>query len=162
MKSTLFLLITSSALACSQAPQASESAAAADSAATAQAAVAPQAEAAQPEPWADIPVVSIDELETMMSAETCTVVDANGVDTRKEFGVIPGAVQLTNYKSDTMVSELPSDKDAKLVFYCGSTRCMAAPKAAAKAREAGYTNVAHLKAGIRGWVGAGKKVDKPS
>ncbi len=58
-------------------------------------------------------------------------------------------------------SELPENKFSKLVFYCGGQACMAAPKAAKVAQDAGYKDVNVMRAGIRGWVKAGKAVDKP-
>lgn len=88
-------------------------------------------------------------------AKGAVPVDANGDDTRKEFGVIPGAVLLTSYKS---IEGLPEDKASELVFYCARDECTASDKAATLARDAGYTNTSIFKAGIKGWTEAGKKV----
>jgi len=118
------------------------------------------AAAAEESPWADIPVVSVDELDALMAKKSCTVVDANGEKTREELGVIPGAVRLPTGTEYELASTLPEDKNANLVFYCSSTKCSAAPKAAARAKEAGYANVSTLKVGIKGWVEAGKPVEK--
>ena len=85
--------------------------------------------------------------------------DANGADTRREMGTLPGAVLLTNYRSFDL-SELPADKSTELVFYCGGEACIAAPTAARRAKEAGYTDVKVMSAGISGWVKARKPVDK--
>jgi len=46
--------------------------------------------------------------------------DANDPDTRAHFGVIPGATLLSSYDNYDLAT-LPSDKDAKLVFYCADT-----------------------------------------
>ena len=119
------------------------------------------AKAAKPmmdEAWKTVPELSISELEAAMKSGA-VIVDANGPDTREKFGVIPGALKI-NYREYDPATALPKDKSAKVVFYCGNTKCTAAPKAAAKAMKAGYTNVSHLKVGIKGWVDAGKKVDK--
>jgi hypothetical protein len=48
------------------------------------------------------------------------IFDANGPDTRARFGVIPGATLLNSVDSYDL-SVLPSDKNAKLVFYCADT-----------------------------------------
>jgi rhodanese-related sulfurtransferase len=56
--------------------------------------------------------------------------------------------------------ELPADKSTELVFYCGSQQCNAAPKAATRAKELGYTAVKVMPEGIRGWVQSGKPVSK--
>ena len=61
-----------------------------------------------------------------------------------------------------MCFELPGDKAKKLVFYCSGESCNAAPKAAEMAQAAGYQDVNVMRSGIRGWVGAGQKVDKPA
>ena len=84
-------------------------------------------------------------------------VDANGDETRKKMGIVPGAVLLTSSDSFN-VSELPADKSKELVFYCANTRCGASHEAAEKALTAGYTNVKVMPDGIAGWVKAGKKV----
>lgn len=82
--------------------------------------------------------------------------DANGEATRAKYGVIPGAKLLSHYARYDVRRELPADKDAKIVFYCGSTRCGAAEKAAKKALEAGYRDVSVMTVGIKGWTEAGK------
>ena len=105
----------------------------------------------------NVPTVTIDELDTSLATAAVQPVDANGEQTRKKMGVIPGAVLLTD--SETFgLSELPADKTKPLVFYCGSTSCGASHEAASKAITAGYKNVKVLPDGIAGWVKAGKKV----
>jgi len=105
--------------------------------------------------------LSPEKVEGMLSDKGCVPVDANGKATRDEYGVLPGAVLLSDYKSfDT--GELPEDKSTKLVFYCGGQACTAAPKAAKVAQQAGYEDVNVMRAGIRGWVKEGRKVQKPT
>jgi len=111
-------------------------------------------------PTAEAPEITVDALaEKLDSKAAITVCDANGEETRKEQGVIPGAILLTSH-SEYDMSVLPADKGADVVFYCGSEKCSAAPKAAEKAMAAGYSNVRVLRAGIKGWVAAGKPVTK--
>src|SRR5439155_6416995 len=50
-----------------------------------------------------------------------TLLDANGSDFRTKEGVIPGAVLLSSYKAYDVERELPSRKDARLVFYCADS-----------------------------------------
>jgi rhodanese-related sulfurtransferase len=90
-----------------------------------------------------------------------TPVDANGKETRAKQGVIPGAVLLTS-SSQYAVEELPKEKDAKLVFYCANEKCSASHKAAKRALENGYTDVAVLPEGIAGWKQAGQPTQKPN
>ncbi len=52
---------------------------------------------------------------------TTTVLDANGADFRAKEGIIAGATLLSNYKRYDVEKELPSNKDARLVFYCADT-----------------------------------------
>ena len=104
-------------------------------------------------------VVSTTELNTWMSEKKVTVVDANGTETRTSTGYIPGAVLLSNSEGFD-AAELPADKNATLAFYCGSPMCTAAPVAAKKAVELGYTNVVVYAGGIKGWVDAGMPVEK--
>lgn len=113
------------------------------------------------EAQAEVPEITVEALAGALEKEPAkvTVCDANGEDTRKEFGVIPGATLLEGYdKFDP--NALAGSKDQSLVFYCSSEKCSAAPKAAAKAVEAGYKDVKVLRAGIKGWVKAGQKTDK--
>jgi len=106
---------------------------------------------------ATLPTMTVDEVDLQLAAGECTPVDANGTETRKKMGVVPGAVLLSDSES-FQVSELPADKTRPLVFYCANTRCGASHEAAEKALTAGYTNVKVMPDGIAGWVKAGKKV----
>lgn len=82
-------------------------------------------------------------------------VDANGADTRQKYGVVPGALLLSDHRSFAL-TELPSDKSSALVFYCGGTQCRASDAAATRAASAGYASVGVMRDGIRGWVDAGQ------
>jgi rhodanese-related sulfurtransferase len=103
-----------------------------------------------------VPTVTIEELDSSLATAAAQPVDANGEQTRKKMGVIPGAVLLTDSDS-FQVSELPADKSRPLVFYCANPSCGASHDAASKAITAGYTSVKVLPDGIAGWVKAGKK-----
>ena len=107
----------------------------------------------------DCDEVTLADLSKEMKADKdLHIFDANGQGVRDRYGVIPGATLLM--KTFDPAKVLPEDKAAKLVFYCGGIRCMAAPRAAIKALDDGYKNVRVLKVGISGWVDAGKKTDK--
>ena len=101
-----------------------------------------------------VATVTVDELDQMLASKDCQAVDANGNETRRRMGVIPGAVLLTDADS---IDKLPGDKAKRLVFYCANTECGASHYAARKAITAGYTHVKVLPDGIAGWVKAGKK-----
>jgi rhodanese-related sulfurtransferase len=101
-----------------------------------------------------IATISVDELDQLLAHDGGQAVDANGDSTRKQMGVIPGAVLLTDVDS---IGNLPADKAKNLVFYCANPSCSASHYAAEKALAAGYAHVKVLPEGIAGWVKAGKK-----
>lgn len=106
---------------------------------------------------AGLPQLNVDEVASLLAAHEARAVDANAAETRQQYGTLPGAVLLSNYRTfDT--SELPADKSTELVFYCGGLACSAAPHAAARAKAAGYTAVKVMPQGILGWVKAGKPI----
>jgi len=115
---------------------------------------APSAPAAAAAEEKAIPEVTVSDVQTFVQNKSATVLDANDGDTRKEYGVVPGAVLLS--RGDYELSSLPASKTDKLVFYCGGTQCRASDKAAARAASAGYSNVAVMREGIRGWKAAGQ------
>lgn len=87
--------------------------------------------------------VTKDELAAMLEKGNVIVVDARDAESF-EAGHISGAINLVK-------ASLPEDKNATLIFYCGSTRCSAAPKAAKKAIQAGYKNVMVFHGGWAEW-----------
>jgi rhodanese-related sulfurtransferase len=108
---------------------------------------------------ASLAMTSVDEVDHAIATGACTPVDANGDQTRKKMGTLPGAVLLTD-SDNYNPSELPTDKTKALVFYCGGTACMASHGAANRAIALGYSNVKVMPDGISGWVKAGKKVQQ--
>ena len=84
------------------------------------------------------------------------IYDANHPDTRAEYGVIPGAHLLPSASGYSVAQTLPANKDAKLVFYCANTQCMASHEAARRAVGAGYKDVSVMADGIMGWKKAGQ------
>jgi rhodanese-related sulfurtransferase len=109
---------------------------------------------------ASVKELSVGDVAALLQAKGATVLDANDADTRKEQGVVPGAVLLTSSR-EYALSELPASKDTKLVFYCGGTACRASDKAAQRASDAGYADVSVMRAGIRGWKSAGQTTATP-
>lgn len=97
--------------------------------------------------------VSVSDVQRLVQDKRATILDANDADTRKEYGIVPGAVLLSG--KEYPLSALPASKADKLVFYCGGTQCRASDKAAVRAASAGYSDVSVMRAGIRGWKEAG-------
>jgi rhodanese-related sulfurtransferase len=103
--------------------------------------------------------LTVTQLKNKLASGDAVPVDANGDETRKDKGVIPGAILLAGY-SDYKVSQLPDDKSKELVFYCANEHCSASKRAAETAFDAGHKKISVLPAGIFGWVKAGEKVSK--
>jgi rhodanese-related sulfurtransferase len=104
---------------------------------------------------ADVKELNVAQAAPLLKDGKATAFDANNESTRAKFGVIPGAVLLTNVVSYSL-DQLPADKTRPLVFYCANTRCTASDTAAHRATDAGYRDVAVLRDGIQGWKQAGQ------
>jgi rhodanese-related sulfurtransferase len=113
---------------------------------------AKQEQAAKP----TVKTVTIAQVAEAQKAKKATVLDANNPEFRQKNGVIPGATLLTSFNKYDPAKELPAAKDAALVFYCANTHCKASHAAAARALEAGYTDVSVLPEGLLGWKKAGQ------
>jgi rhodanese-related sulfurtransferase len=105
----------------------------------------------------EFPDISITDLKTAIEAKKVTVIDVNGSDSWKS-GHVPTAIDF-DAAADKLAAQLPKDKGALVVAYCGGPSCSAYKAAAVKAKELGYTNVKHLAAGISGWKKAGEKTE---
>src|SRR5689334_10504171 len=73
--------------------------------------------------------LTVDEVQKFVDAKQVQVFDNNGED-RFKRGRVPGAKRVS--AADLAATDLPADKDAKLVFYCGNEQCGACHKAAKK------------------------------
>lgn len=108
-------------------------------------------------------LIHVNDLDALMNAKSTNlaIYDANSPDTRKDQGMIPGAHPLSSSGKYNIAKELPTDKNTKLVFYCGNTKCMASHAAAERAHKAGYADVNVMADGIMGWKAAGKPTQAP-
>lgn len=81
------------------------------------------------------------------------------IDARPEMkfaeGHIPWAISLPKPELKERLAELPADKTAKLVFYCGGVKCKLSAESAEIAQAAGYTNVFTYTGGMPDWQTAG-------
>ncbi|HYV48941.1 MAG TPA: rhodanese-like domain-containing protein [Myxococcaceae bacterium] len=105
--------------------------------------------------------LTVKQLADAKQAGKATVYDANTPDVRQQMGIIPGAKLLVSAVKYEPSKELPADKSGQVVFYCYNEQCGASHMAAKRASEAGYTNVAVLPAGIKGWKDAGQPTATP-
>lgn len=91
--------------------------------------------------------VEFDKMKEIVTAKEATIFDVNSKKSYKA-GHIPGAVYFTK---TNLKKNLPKDKDALIVAYCGGKKCGAWKKAAVAACKMGYKNVVHFSEGINGW-----------
>lgn len=108
----------------------------------------------------DFPEITLKDLKSAIASKKVTLIDVNGTGSWKD-GHIPGAIDFDASK-DKLAKLLPKEKTALVVAYCGGPQCGAYAAAAKVAKQLGYTNVKHLKAGISGWKEAGEKTEKGS
>ena len=73
-------------------------------------------------------------------------------------GHVPSAIWI-GY-GDVPSGALPADKNASLIFYCLSTTCESAGRAAHQATTLGYLYVYRMTAGLDGWRKAKKIVER--
>ena len=66
-------------------------------------------------------IVHVADVVAMERSGAVTVLDANKPDFREREGIVPGAVLLSSYAGYDVEKELPSGKDARLVFYCADS-----------------------------------------
>jgi len=90
-------------------------------------------------------------LHQLMQSAPLTAIDVNS---RQSWltARVPGALNLDPVGYND--SDLPSDKDSMLVFYCSNFLCRKAPNAALRAKRMGFGNVHVMSAGITGWLDA--------
>jgi rhodanese-related sulfurtransferase len=109
-------------------------------------------------PTASVPSISQSELVAAITGKTVTIIDVNGTASWRKAH-IPGAID-AQANARTLASQLPKDKKALVVVYCGSAQCGAWKQGADFAAAQGYTNVRRFAPGITGWVKAGGTTDR--
>ena len=113
-------------------------------------------------------IATVEELKAAIdSGEKMTMIDTMPADTFAK-GRIPGALnaelpkegEATAEQIDAFAKLLPSDKNEKVVIYCGFTACRRSHIGAAYAVKQGYTNVVRVPGGIVAWGDAGYTAEK--
>jgi rhodanese-related sulfurtransferase len=127
----------------------------------------PAPAAAAPAPAATVPTAAAEEkkLEELTPAEVekrrkepnFYVFDNNTKD-RFVKGHVPGAKWVD--PSAITAVDLPTDKNAVLVFYCANTACSACHVGAEAAIKLGYAKVYIMPEGIMGWEAAKLPVEQ--
>jgi rhodanese-related sulfurtransferase len=89
------------------------------------------------------------DLKMMLDAgEDFTLVDVREADEQAK-GIIPGAVKLPRGILERDIDQVTTDKDRKIVLYCGGGYRSAL--AAVNLKKMGYKNVISMDGGWRGW-----------
>jgi len=106
----------------------------------------------EPTPESGVKFSTVDDVaKVVTNLSTSTVVlDVNPESVRNAKGVIPNAIKLSSYDKYAL-SELPTDKNTGLIFYCYNESCGASTEAANRAIKNGWPNVSVMRAGIVGW-----------
>jgi rhodanese-related sulfurtransferase len=94
-------------------------------------------------------------LEMQQAGEPLTLLDVRDQQ-EVNLGHIPGAVHISRGNLETKI-EAQVPRDAHVIVYCASGNRSAL--AADTLRDMGYTSVASLAGGFRGWAEAGNEVE---
>ena len=94
-------------------------------------------------------------MEMQQRGEKVTLLDCRDLQ-EVNLGKIPGAAHVSRGNLETKI-EAVVPRDAHLVIYCASGNRSAL--AAVTLREMGYSDVASMATGFRGWVEAGGDVE---
>ena len=84
--------------------------------------------------------------------ENVMIIDSRPKRAKYDKGHIPMAVSIPNTQFDKMTDQLPKDKNALLIFYCGGLKCKLSHKSARKAEALGYKNVKVFAQGFPAWM----------
>lgn len=104
--------------------------------------------------------IGVNDLDQMLANKKVKIYlyDANVASTRKNAGIIPGAVLIDSSDQFDLKKALPTDTNSQLVFYCANQMCTASHDAADRAIKLGYKNVSVMIDGVYGWQKAGKSL----
>jgi rhodanese-related sulfurtransferase len=98
-----------------------------------------------------VPGVSTAYVKTLIDKKASAVIIDARPARKFDKGHVPTAINIPLRQFEEMKTALPADKSTELIYYCGGYKCPLSPKSAAKAIEAGYTNVRLFQAGYPAW-----------
>lgn len=113
-------------------------------------------------------LVSTEELKGMIDKKEDMIIVDTMPAKNFEKNRIPGAVnaevpmkmeELKLEQKEALIKALGTDKNKKIVFYCGFVKCERSHIAAMIAKEAGFTNLYRQPGGIIAWMDAGYEVE---
>lgn len=101
----------------------------------------------------EIKEIGCDDLKKMQSSgEDFTLIDVREREDA-EKGTIPGAVNIPRGLLEHNIDQVTTDKERKIVMYCGGGSRSAL--AAASLKKMGFKNAISLAGGYRGWKKSG-------
>ena len=112
----------------------------------------------------EIENLSVDQVKREMEGGDALIVDIRDSEERAQNGAIPGSQHVSRGMLEFVADPtLPPYKDffqpdRRIILHCASGGRSALGAKALK--DMGYTNVAHLETGFRGWAEAGAPIEK--
>ena len=100
-----------------------------------------------------VDVAFVQQYVKVPMAEDVMIIDARPKRAKYDKGHIPMAISIPDSQFDKGADQLPKDKNALLIFYCGGLKCKLSHKSARKAEALGYKNVKVFADGFPGWMG---------
>jgi rhodanese-related sulfurtransferase len=113
---------------------------------------APAAEAAFEPFHAIVDAAFVKQQIQIPMPENVMLIDSRPRRPKYDEGHIPMAVSIPDSQFEKLSAQLPADKNALLIFYCGGLACPLSHKSARKAEALGYTNVKVFAEGLPGWL----------
>ena len=113
---------------------------------------------------AEIENLSVDQVKQEMASGNALIIDIRDGQERAESGAIPGSEHVTRgmleFNADPSMPVYKDffQPDSRIILHCASGGRSAL--AAKTLKDMGYTNVAHLETGFRGWAAANAPIEK--
>jgi rhodanese-related sulfurtransferase len=114
----------------------------------------------------EIENLSVDEVKQEMASGKAVIVDVRDQEERTKSGAIPGSQHVSRGMLEFVADPtLPYHKeffqpDQRIILHCASGGRSAL--GAKMLKEMGYTNVAHLDGGFKGWQESGAPIEQAS
>ena len=111
----------------------------------------------------DYNLISADELKKSIdSKEDMILINTIPSDRfeKTNAGLPKEMKDLKPEEKEAFLKTLGTDKDKKIVIYCGFVACERSHVGATLAKEAGFKNVYRCPGGIAAWLDAGNSIDK--
>lgn len=99
-----------------------------------------------------VDVAFVQQYAKVPMAADVMIIDARPKRAKYDKGHIPMAVSIPDSQFAKMTNQLPKNKNALLIFYCGGQKCKLSHNSARKAEALGYKKVKVFADGFPGWM----------